>query len=173
MKYSKVRSYQYRMYVWKCVGQVSLVRSGFFFSFSPSKLLSHTYVRIRCILLCFVSFHDHWCPLVGRCVSISSILSFIFRCSQLWIVQYDVQRVLIILYATMRMYHHVCMYEAFSLSPISPCLSVCCLCGMARLSRDRRGDGCSMAILRLTMPGGDGRVTLPPSWITGRHPRAR
>ena len=44
--------------------------SGFFFSFSPSKLLSHTYTRIRCISLCFVSFHDHWCPLVGRWVSI-------------------------------------------------------------------------------------------------------
>ena len=49
--------------------------SGFFFSFSPSKLLSHTYIRIRCISLCFVSFHDHWCPLVGRWVSISGIPS--------------------------------------------------------------------------------------------------
>ena len=53
-----------------------MVSSGCFFSFSPSeKLSSHTYTRIRCISLCFVSFHDHWCPLVGRWVTISGIPS--------------------------------------------------------------------------------------------------
>ena len=52
-----------------------MVRNEFFFYFSPLKLSLHTYIRIRFKAFHFVSFYDHWCPLVVRKVSISGILS--------------------------------------------------------------------------------------------------